>query len=138
MTHLDVFHKELTELRKKKKLGFSLHTTREPDRMLGCFHTWFSCLVRTRAPLLPPPHADLCSYFFFFLVLNHSTFEKNEWMLARFIFVLQNLNKEWHMRLFDRTVMRKGLKERRSQFLLQEIRYKFYLLQRISAYQESK
>lgn len=59
-------------------------------------------------------------------------------MLARFIFVLQNLNKEWHMRLFDRTVMRKGLKERRSQFLQAEIRYKFYLLQRISAYQESK
>ncbi len=34
------------------------------DGFLGCFHTWFDCLVRTRVRLLPPAPAGLCSYYF--------------------------------------------------------------------------
>ncbi len=29
---------------------------------LGCFHTWFGCLVRTRVRLLPPPLLDRGSF----------------------------------------------------------------------------
>ncbi len=32
--------------------------------LLGCFHTWFECLVQTRVRLLPPPPAGLRSYYF--------------------------------------------------------------------------
>ncbi len=33
--------------------------------LLGCFHTWFACQVRTQVGLLPPPPtpSGLCSYY---------------------------------------------------------------------------
>lgn len=103
--------------------------------MLGCFHTRFSCLVRIRARLLPPPCACLCAHVFFclFIVPNHGTFVKNGWSLAGFVFVLQNLNTERHI------AHASVWQDCNAQFIQAEMRFKFDLLQCIShAYQESK
>ncbi len=39
-------------------------------KQLGCFHTWFNCLVRTRVRLLPPPTA----FILFYLGPNRGSF----------------------------------------------------------------
>ncbi len=45
--------------------GDAARSSLEGEVDLGCFHTWFACLVRTRVRLLPPPPASagLHSYY---------------------------------------------------------------------------